>query len=136
MGKYTQYSREELIVKIESLESENKFLKEYIRGTQGFKDIGKYTDSELDSEEEFIQLFGFCGCGRPEKVMLYIRDYLLEVSKDISKRDMKDDAAYWMAAYLCDDKGLTEHGSSVAGAWLTDLGREWLEKLNKYKEEE
>lgn len=98
--------------------------------------IGKYIDGGLDIVEEFIQLFDFCGCGRPEKVMSYIRDYLSETNKDINKRDMKDDAAYWMAAYLCDSKGLTEHGTSVAGAWLTDLGREWLEKLNKYEEEE
>ena len=46
MGKYTQYSREELIVKIESLESENKFLKEYIRGTQEFKDCLKVIAEE------------------------------------------------------------------------------------------
>lgn len=37
MEKYNQYSREQLIQKIKSLESENKFLKEYIRSTEEFK---------------------------------------------------------------------------------------------------
>lgn len=37
MEKYNQYSREQLIQTIRSLESENKFLKEYIKTTVEFK---------------------------------------------------------------------------------------------------
>lgn len=49
MEKYNQYSREQLIQKIELLKSENKglimensFLKEYIRGTKEFKELNKW----------------------------------------------------------------------------------------------
>jgi hypothetical protein len=84
---------------------------------------------------ELFDLFGFCPCGAPWKVATYIREYLTEISKDLNKRvNLKQDAAYWMAGYLCDAHGLTEHGGSVGGAWLTDLGKEWLEKLKSYEE--
>ena len=49
--KYKQYSREQLIQKIESLKSENKFLKEYIRGTKEFKDFNKWVENNFGGEE-------------------------------------------------------------------------------------
>lgn len=52
MGKYTQYSREELIAKIEILESENSFLKEYIRGTKEFKDFNRFVENEFGGKNE------------------------------------------------------------------------------------
>ena len=45
MEKYNQYSRGQLIQKINFLESENKFLREYIRGTKEFKDFNKWAKS-------------------------------------------------------------------------------------------
>ncbi len=42
--KYDQYSKEQLIQKINSLETENKFLKEVVRGTQEFKDLCKWIE--------------------------------------------------------------------------------------------
>lgn len=84
---------------------------------------------------ELFNLFDFCPCGAPWEVATYIRDYLTEISKDRDKRDnLKQDAAYWMAAYLCDAHGLTEHGGSVGGAWITEYGKWWLEKLKSYEE--
>lgn len=47
MKKYNQYSREQLIQKIEFLKSENKFLKEYIRGTKEFKDFNKWVEDDF-----------------------------------------------------------------------------------------
>lgn len=41
MEKYNQYSREQLIQTIKSLKDENKFLKEYIRGTKEFNELMK-----------------------------------------------------------------------------------------------
>lgn len=40
--EYSQYSKEQLIQKISSLESENKFLKECIKGTKEFNEISEW----------------------------------------------------------------------------------------------
>lgn len=84
--------------------------------------------------KEMFDLFGFCSCGNPWKATEYIKKYLTEISKDMDKRgDLESDVAYWLTAYLCDAHGLTEHGGSVGGAWLTELGKEWLEKLKGFE---
>jgi len=49
--EYNQYSREQLIQKIKSLTSENKFLKKYIRGTKEFKDFNRYVENNFGGEE-------------------------------------------------------------------------------------
>lgn len=88
-------------------------------------------------EDEMCELFDFCGCGAPWEVVSYIKKYLTEISKDLEERgSLNEDAAYWMAAYLCDAYGLTEHGTCVHSAWLSELGKEWLEKLKNYEDEE
>lgn len=51
MENYNHYSREQLIQKIESLKSENKFLKEYIRETKEFKEFNKWIKNNFGSEE-------------------------------------------------------------------------------------
>ena len=51
MEKYNQYSREQLIQKIEFLKSENKILKEYIRGTKEFKELNKRVEDNFGGEE-------------------------------------------------------------------------------------
>lgn len=47
MEEYSRYSRGQLIQKIESLERENDFLKEYIRGTKEFKDLNKWIEDNF-----------------------------------------------------------------------------------------
>ena len=47
MGKYNQYSRGQLIQKIEFLKSENKFLKEYLRETKEFKEFNKWIEDNF-----------------------------------------------------------------------------------------
>ena len=49
--KYNQYSREQLVQKISFLESENKFLKEYIKGTKEFKDFNRWVENNFGGEE-------------------------------------------------------------------------------------
>lgn len=46
-----KYSREQLIQEIESLKSENKFLKEYVRGTKEFKELNKWIEDNFGGEE-------------------------------------------------------------------------------------
>ena len=89
--------------------------------------------SAEEIEEDVMELFGFCGCGAPWEIVSYLKKYLDE-NKDWDNRgQLNVDVAYWLMAYLCDLHGLTEHGSSVGGAWLTDLGKEWLNRLSNYE---
>ncbi len=51
MEKYNEYSQEQLIQKINLLESENKFLKEYIGGTKEFKDFNRWIEKRFGGEK-------------------------------------------------------------------------------------
>lgn len=51
MEKYSKYSRAELSRKIEFLESENKFLKAFIKETQEFKDFNRFIEDEFGGKE-------------------------------------------------------------------------------------
>lgn len=55
MEEYSQYSREQLIQKIKSLESENNFLKEYIRGTKEFKDLNKWVNDNFGGTKNEVE---------------------------------------------------------------------------------
>lgn len=85
------------------------------------------------SKKSYLQteIFRFCGCGDPDSAMLFVRDMLklLEERKGWSeeiKKELPTDGVYYFVLYMLDDKGLTEHGSSVGGSWLTDKGKEVL----------
>ena len=84
------------------------------------------------------KLIGLCGCGRPEDTIIAIRDYLQIVNdKRNDKREtiknkflekfgvetVYDNSLLQFMAYMLDDKGLTEHGTSIGGNWITDLGK-------------
>jgi hypothetical protein len=75
-----------------------------------------------------------CGCGNPDLVWDTIRDYLKE------REDWANDRIEWkpletgkdyLLAYLMDHFGLTEHGGSVGGAWLTIEGERTLRYLEE-----
>lgn len=51
MNNYESYTRGQLIQKIESLKSENNFLKEYIRGTKEFKEFNRWIENKFGGEE-------------------------------------------------------------------------------------
>lgn len=72
----------------------------------------------------------FCGCGSPQAAWAWVRDYLKE-------RETGSNAPYpeagleWVAIYLMDHLGLTEHGSNIAWCWLTEGGKEALAFLEE-----
>lgn len=119
-----------------------------------YKDIDLYTcdEEELISaiKSEFQYLLGICGCGNPEIVFENIYNLLFLIKNksmwndDLTRKESKEYEEYqkkydeflhiegnketdWKSLtilYMLDDKGFTEHGTSVYGCWITDLG-EW-----------
>lgn len=93
-----------------------------------------------------------CGCGNPEDTYETIRRYLnirddnFKISdmdyQDVIDRyktdlgiDKQNDMQYGLLQfmmYVLDDKGFTEHGSSIGGCYLTDKGERLLTVLNEW----
>lgn len=108
--------------------------------------------------KELISYFAFevldlCGCGLPEWTYETIRRYLnirsdwqedrityAEVQRRYAEElHINEDnvAQYGMLQfmmYTLDSAGITEHGGSVGGCWLTDLGKMFLTVLNAWAE--
>jgi hypothetical protein len=104
--------------------------------------------TSFDTEDVFLDILGFCGCGMPDAAIRYVRDCLQQV-KDLGDLDRKNGwsesykkwenrnkelfvnggSEYFMWYYL-DNKGFTEHGGSVPG-WLTEKGLDLLSDLNE-----
>lgn len=109
-------------------------------------------------DQALSHALGFCGCGDPLAALRYIRDVLRLVAMKgpdsmgpdglrewtewyntvyLTESEALfhgDDGARFVAFYLLDDKGLTEHGGSVPG-WLTDKGKGILADLEAHSAE-
>jgi hypothetical protein len=113
-----------------------------------------------DNVKDFILngIFGFCGCGLPEKVILYIRDALqlmydrkeeeeyivrMDIKENLeqssiryaewnkkAKELFKSDSAEQLMWYVLDKADLLEHGGCVPG-WITNEGIGLLGDLNE-----
>lgn len=96
-------------------------------------------------------MLGLCGCGNPDSTIEAIRDYLNAVNhhsvntnsqkwkesedmleKSFGVRYVTANPLLQYMAYDLDDKGLTDHGSNIDGAWIEDKGRVCLYLFNKY----
>lgn len=93
--------------------------------------------------EEIADFFSYeiiklCGCGYPEDTIISIRNYLQIVNDKLNEKwettkekflkkfgveAASDNPLLQFMAYMLDDKGLTEHGTSIDGNWITDLGK-------------
>lgn len=82
------------------------------------------------SKKEYLQIsvLGFCGCGDGDAVMVYVKEFL----EKLDRQDWGEyeDMPYMFLCYWADDKGFTEHGTTVRCSWLTDLGKELLNDIN------
>lgn len=74
----------------------------------------------------------FCGCATTENTWAPVIAVLERAALDKKPDPPYDDG---IADALVDWAGLTEHGTSVRYAWLTDEGREALEFFRKYGED-
>lgn len=106
------------------------------------------------------EILKWCGCGRPEEADLAILDYLnclyyacygyesnncVLCSKSYDEHGVKDirsiyggldDVLLLCLMYTMDAAGLTDHGSSIYGAWLTTKGYVFRLCLRRWKEEQ
>jgi hypothetical protein len=82
------------------------------------------------NKSEYLQMeiLGFCGCGNPDEVMIYVKNYLQDCND--SKFGSYEDIPYMFLAYWADHNGYTEHGTTVRCSWLTDKGKELLSDIN------
>lgn len=106
---------------------------------------------EHDDPTNLIQcgLLNFCGCGSPEENLKYILTGLELINEkppasgpewrewyaDTTKRRLEhfgNQQAEYFFYYWCDERGYTEHGSSVPG-WLDKDGLELLALLREWK---
>ena len=114
---------------------------EYIRKNYEDKCPGYSLTPGACDEDELVQccsdffyyeVLGWCGCGTPEKAKRCVRDYLYALSILPEKRErlkqrfgteyIYDNELLLCLAYMLDAHGLTEHGGSIGGAWLTRTG--------------
>lgn len=85
----------------------------------------------------------FCGCGRPELALIFLRDLLSLFARlrahgswdyDAWQAEIKkllpNEGSQYLVFYIIDRLGLTEHGGSVPG-WLTKEGDAMLADLEK-----
>lgn len=97
---------------------------------------GYETEHEALKEYFRYERLKWCGCGIPEIALEQVRKFL-DAYKDFDNRRTKlkeyfgveyiyDNPLLLCLAYTLDAAELTEHGSSVGGAWLTKDGEDFL----------
>lgn len=96
--------------------------------------------------EEIQESLGFCGCGQPETVLLFLKEVLELISDEPAEGVTFDewypghrakelalfhsDGIAYFVWYVLADKDITEHGGSVPG-WLTEKGEALLSRLRE-----
>jgi len=76
-----------------------------------------------------------CGCGCNELAWRAILAALERAASDGKRSPLPDDGHVWMLHYVLDYAKLTEHGSNIQWAWITDEGRGVLDFLRQYGED-
>ena len=113
-----------------------------------------YEESLIDPLIDYYSydVLRLCGCGCPNDTLDVIRKYL-HIRKDwkdnkcdydeVQQRyktelniDDQDDIQWGLLqfmAYILDDRGFTEHGSSIGGCWLTEK-KEFIGYVGEYSD--
>lgn len=75
----------------------------------------------------------FCGCGDPEAAWEEIKKELTRLNQEhMERKEIESSGLWYIMAYLIGHMELSEHGGGIGGAWLTPLGKETLDFLEKY----
>lgn len=104
-------------------------------------------DDEEFIKDFFIYVFNFCGCGclqisaefikevlncyEEEEALSYPHLNLVKLDSYTNNKGITDFILHFLDVY-----GITEHGSSVYGSWLTIEGQKLKEYLNEIVKEE
>ena len=112
---------------------------EHIKKDKIWKDERYYLNYEPDLiavlKWYYFEKLGWCGCGCPGEAMRTVAKYLeaRSLTYPDNKERLKeyfqngdDDPLVLCLAYEMDRAGLTEHGTSIYGCWLTDDGKYFL----------
>jgi hypothetical protein len=101
----------------------------------------EWKEEELPADDLYWFLwssFPICGCGNPEAIVEHLygmlrRAHEFHVDKDHTVKIVEEGNLFQLLlAYVIDDQHLTDHGSSIYGAWPTDLGKMVLALLDKH----
>jgi len=116
-------------------------------GDVSFEEYERYLLIEELDNYFWNEHMNLCSCGTPEDCKNVICEYLIILNKWTSNtkipKDFKtsfgvdsiyDNPFTLFLAYAIDSYGFTEHGSSIGGAWITDLGRMYIDVLLARKE--
>lgn len=111
----------------------------------------------LEDVSDFFkyEMLNLCGCGCPDLTVESIRDYLQIINKrtksnnksdcwNVMRKELEDKFGYpdvcsngllQYMAYDLDERGFTNHGSNISGAWIEDLGEKCLFVFDVYLKE-
>ena len=88
---------------------------------------------ESEAKAMYFYALGLCGCGRPVDVHQMLIDVLkcidtgkrLDAVAELVKQ--KPDVVAEFIGHFLEDKGMTEHGSSVYSSWLSERGKQFID---------
>lgn len=96
--------------------------------TDNISDLLEYILECPDQIIDFKKFLGLCGCGYDTNYLFI--DYLLELQKDFDdRREFNEHDDIYLQ--LLEKLDMTEHGGSVGGSWLTELGENFLKTFVK-----
>lgn len=85
----------------------------------------------------FIDILGGCGCGTSEELSNKAIELLTAIGtepRDYNQFSIKYNDSFWeLLMHWFDSAGLTEHGTSVFGAWLTEKGKKVYQAIDSVK---
>ena len=93
------------------------------------------SDAKLPPDSIALLATIFCGCGNSEEVWEWVHSYLEMLHGRVDGERpawMPESGPEYLAAYVLDHIGLTEHGISIHYPWLTTSGIEALAFLNEH----
>lgn len=97
-----------------------------------------YSPEDID-EYKFINIIqngilDFCTCGEPKENLIFIKNILHKIFyKKLNSLNIKQCDLFVL--YYLDEKGFTEHGSSIYYSWLNENGENLLNLLKIVLEE-
>lgn len=84
----------------------------------------------------FNELIGGCACGNSEKIAEDVYKVFVSIAEERDDRykTIYKSRYHELIAHVFDSRGITEHGSSVGGSWLTEKGQKIYNYLIAYEQ--